>query len=1177
MSSLLTCPQGHRWDRVRIGSGLGAADPVRCPVCGAAGEPLPEEEATAHGDECSTTMPPRGEAPRIIAPYAGSIPGYELLGELGRGGMGVVYKARQPKLNRMVAVKLILAGSQAGPQDLARFRTEAEAAARLQHPNVVQIFEIGEHEGRDGGGPVPYMVMEFVGGGTLAQRFGGRPLAPAHAARLVHTLALAVDAAHRQGIVHRDLKPSNILLAQTEDRGSKIEDRRSKIVDRPAAPLNLRSSILDPRSSILCPKIADFGLAKQLGREGPTQTDTIMGTPSYMAPEQTSSRPGDIGPAVDIYALGAILYELLTGQPPFRGESKMDTLMQVRTLDPVPPSRLQPGVPRDLEIICLHCLRKEPHRRYPSALAFVEDLQSFLEGRSILARPPGTLERVARWASRHRAAAALLLVVGLVVAVGFPGVTGLWLAARQARATAQAEAQHAEQARDEANALRLQAERREARLALERGLSLCEQGEVGGGLTWLAHSLQRTTKLGDTDLEQAIRVNLADWATQFCVPGIRLQHLGEVHRAAFSPDGKTVLVGAGKLAHQYDAATGQPAGPPLTSVGPPRIVWSVACTPDGQAALLGREDGTAELLDAQTGRLILRLAHGTDDVWSVAVSPNGKTLLTAGDGSVRLWDRTTGQSVGQPLEHPRLPGEAALPFHMVIAVAVSPDGKAVLTGSRDHTARLWDAATGQPVGPPLPHTDWVRSVAFSPDGRTLLTGSRDGTAQLWDAETGKPLGEPLRHTHEIEMATFSPDGQLVLTGGRDDAARLWNAATRQPLGPPLPHDGGVGAVAFSPDGSTLLIGGLDGTLRCWRAPRSKALGRPLPHTDVVQSVAFLGPDGRRLGTASPRSVCAWDATTGVLLGKMDTEPRVRSVAYPPDGKTIATGSWHRDVLLWDVPTEPGPSHPPQSHAFALGGGARLAAFTPDGHRLLTVGEMTERQVRVWDVATRRLLEPTFTHETPVVCLTVSPDGLRLATGCRDHTVRLWDTETGVAVGIPLLHPESVKAVAFSPDVKTLTTGCQDGGVRLWEVGTSQLREPSPRHQGPVLAVAFSPDGKRLVTGGGDRAARIWDATTGVALGPSLWHADAVQAVAWSPDGQQILTGGRDRTAQRWQVPPPALGGRVEQIALWVEALTGLELDVSGNARRLEGGALVERRRRLTDPDNAAFAQTVPLP
>jgi WD40 repeat protein/tRNA A-37 threonylcarbamoyl transferase component Bud32 len=1150
MHGQFTCPEGHRWHRARTLGGFLGEEPVRCPVCGAIGEPLSENEPTSHADECTTTMPPPGEPPRVVAAYSGAIPGYEILGELGRGGMGVVYKARQPKLNRMVAVKVILAGSHAGPQDLARFRTEAEAAARLQHPNVVQIFEVGEHEGRDGTGPVPFMVMEYVGGGTLAQRLGGRPLSPAHAARLVQTLAVAVHAAHRQGIIHRDLKPANVLLSS--------------------------SSIRSPATELI-PKIADFGLAKQLGREGPTQTDAIMGTPSYMAPEQSSGRSGDIAPAVDTYALGAILYELLTGRPPFRGETKMDTLMQVRTLDPVPPTRLQPGLPRDLETICLQCLRKEPHRRYATAQALVEDLQRFLEGRPIHARPPGAVERVGRWANRHPTAAALLLVVALVVVVGFPTVTVLWLAAREARAVAQEEAARAKLARDEANMYRSLAERREVRLALERGLSLCEQGEVGSGLVWLAHSLDRATQLGDHDLPDAIRVNLADWATQLAVPATHFQHFGEVHRLAFSADGKTILVGAGTIAQQYAAATGQPVGPLLSPAFPPRKVWSVAYTPDGQEALVGFEDGSAELRNTKTGKVLFHLVHGKDDLWSVAVSRDGKTLVTGGESRAQLWERATGKPVGRPLEHPHLPSEAALPFHMIIAVAFSPDGKAVLTGSRDNTARLWDLATGEPRSPPLPHTDWVRCVAFSPDGRTLLTACRDGTAQLWDAETGKLLGEPLRHTYEMEMAVFSPDGKLILTGGRDDAARLWTAATHQPLGPPLPHDGGVGAVAFSPDGGTLLLGGLDGRSRCWRAPQSKALGQPLTHTDVVLSVAFLGSDGRRLATASPRSACLWDATSGAMLAPLRNSARLRTVAYQADGKMIATDSWDRDVWLWDVPTDPVSQPQPQSQPLGLQGGAHLLSFMPDGKQLLTVSEKEQREVQLWEVGSRKRLDLSFIHETAIVCMAVSSDGLRLATACHDHTVHVWDLKKGAVVWPPLQHPEPVKAVAFSPDGKMLTTGCQDGVVRLWDVDTGQLREPSPRHRGPVLAVAFSPDGRRLATGGGDRAARIWDTESGMALGPPLWHADAVQAVAFSSDGRQILTGARDRTAQRWQVPPEPLGGSDQQIALWVAALTGLELDDAGNVRRLPDDALAEYRRRLAAPENAEFARTVRLP
>lgn len=340
-----------------------------------------------------------------------SIPGYEILSELGRGGMGVVYKARQLKLKRTVAIKMIVAGPQACARDVARFRAEAEAIAAFAHPNIVPVYEAGEHEGRT------YFAMEYVAGGSLAARLTLGTLAAADAARLVETLAQAIVHAHSQGIVHRDLKPGNILLQRVASSqrpvASREESRQASATD---------DWLLATGYS---PKIADFGLAKQLGTEsGQTQTGAILGTPSYMAPEQASDRGVEVGPAADLYALGAILYECLTGRPPFRAATVLQTLEQVQTREPVPPSRLQPGVPRDLETICLKCLEKEPARRYVDGRALAEDLRSFLNGEPIRARRVSLFERGRKWAKRKPTAAALV-AVGLL-AISALAFAGLW-------------------------------------------------------------------------------------------------------------------------------------------------------------------------------------------------------------------------------------------------------------------------------------------------------------------------------------------------------------------------------------------------------------------------------------------------------------------------------------------------------------------------------------------------------------------------------------------------------------------------------------------------------------------------------------------------------------------------------------------------------------------------------
>ena len=333
--------------------------------------------------------------------------GYEILGELGRGGMGVVYKARQTRLNRLVALKMILAGSHASPAALARFRAEAEAVAALQHPNVVQVYDFGEHDG------LPYFAMEFVPGGTLATRVHERPLPPREAAALLAGVADGVQAAHAVGIVHRDLKPENVLLQRTEDRGQKTASGRDP-------------SVLCSLSSVLSPKVTDFGLAKKVDTDdGLTATGAILGTPGYMAPEQAAGAGKSADVRTDVYGLGAILYRVLTGRPPFQAATMTEILMQIMVEEPVPPASLNPGIPADLETVCLKCLEKEPARRYQSAAELADDLRRFLDGMPVTARRVSTIGRARRWARRNpmiaglAAGLALILVAGTVVSTGF--------------------------------------------------------------------------------------------------------------------------------------------------------------------------------------------------------------------------------------------------------------------------------------------------------------------------------------------------------------------------------------------------------------------------------------------------------------------------------------------------------------------------------------------------------------------------------------------------------------------------------------------------------------------------------------------------------------------------------------------------------------------------------------
>ncbi len=1139
-----------------------------CPACDA--KVVGFEQPTAAIRNGASEAPPPQPTWRAGRPHSDtfhaspwpSLPDYEILEQLGSGAAGVVYRARHRGLNRLVALKCI----RVERLDGARVRREAEAVAHLQHPNIVQIYEAFERAGEQ------YLALELVSGGSLEQRLAGKPQPPLPSALLLQTLARAIGYAHERGVVHRDLKPGNILLQIAQDEVPQ------------SAICNLQSAI---------PKITDFGIAKRLDLTLGTVTvrGLVVGTPPYMAPEQARGDNEDVGPAVDIYALGVLLYEMLTGRPPFQGANAFETLRQVISDEPVAPSRLCPQVPRDLETICLKCLAKEPAQRYATAQALADDVQRFLDGKPIEARPTSRWERCAKAVRRHPLVTGLSCIIVLTLLIGLGLVSWEWYQAEEARADADTKSRLEATARQAADQARRDAEQRQARLALDKGLALCEQGEVGQGLVWLVHGLERAVQAGDAGLERAARINLASWHEQLCRPALTVTLPGPARSVAYSPDGRLLAVGLRSgAAYLYDAETGAPRGPCLENwdVFPPRSRNTYALAfqpPHGRVLAIGGGDGRARLWPLTPGpagpphplvhqEIPLLNLVGDFNVWDLAYSKDGKYLATGyEDGKARLWDTASRRELVQ-LDHGRGP---------VLAVAFTRDGF-LLTGARHGGLRLWSIPDGkpvrcagrQPLGPDesedasflVAPPESVFALALSPDGAEVVVGT-DSAVRVYSLVDGKQHNVPLLHPARVVAVDFNPDGQSFLSADNHGHIRIWDAASHLPMCSVIRHDSDLrGAVRYRPGGRQLAVAGWDGVLRCWHVPPRLSVGPALFQSYEVRDAGF-STTGRKIFTATVAGVQWWDPERGEQLGGVwrHTESGLQSAALSPDGRWAFISSYKGKETdqLWNVALGR-----PHAALHAEGYHPARAVFSPSGDLLLTLVddlETVRTGVTWWKLGARK---PTWWREGPrlprTVCAAFHPDGQLIAFGGNDGLVQFWDVPGGCLTPTSLHHPGPVSALAFSCDGTLLAVAGRTGNLRVWDTTRWQPLGPAFGHGDTVHSVAFGADHRALLTASFDSTARFWDAATGVALGAPLRHRAAVYRAAYSPDGAVVLTASRDMTARRWRVPAAPLVGEPALLTTWVEALTGLALEEGGTIGALDPGAVRARRDRIAAAD-----------
>jgi eukaryotic-like serine/threonine-protein kinase len=1051
---------------------------------------------------------------------AGDVIGaYKLRETLGEGGCGVVYVAEQEKpVRRLVALKIIKPGMDTRSV-VARFESERQALAVMEHPNIAKVLEAGATDsGR------PYFVMELVRGVRIAQYCDENQLSVRERLQLFVQVCQAIQHAHQKGIIHRDIKPSNILV--TLQDGTPV------------------------------PKVIDFGIAKATeGRlsEGTVYTHLhhFIGTPAYMSPEQAEMSGLDVDTRADIYSLGVVLYELLAGCTPFDAKELTSSGLEemrrtIREKEPARPSvklrqaqqaehaagspsktgHSQLRIDADLDWIVMKCLEKDRKRRYATANDLAADVTRYLQSEPVAARPPSRLDQIHKSFRRHKVtfAAGSVMALSLVIAL----FASVWKTIEVARAQREKMVEVA------------RAQRETDRQAYAARMGLARQAWEDNDLARLRTLLKETAAYPDRGFEWFY------WQRQAHLDHKTLRgHLGPVLDVSFSPDGTRVLTASmDHTAKIWDARDGTVLRTFRQHKG---AVNSAAWSSNGQWVVTACADGTAAVWNANTGELVQPLLGRIKGLTTARFSPDGQQIITGSlDGTARRWRAATGEQVLPPFVHGGI----------VWSAAFSSDGRRILTAGSDENVIVWDATTGDkspPIQAPRTRTLGVMSPAFcagfSPDGNTIVTVSQDQTAALWNASSGMALSPPAGRAHLLSprqfglplTANFSPDGDRFIVGGLDFTATVWDKTGQTNLFTLKGHEAEIVSAAFSPDGKRIVTGSYDHTAKIWSGTASAETLPLVGQTNLIPTAAF-SPHGERIVTGSwDGTAVVWNATTGErLLPLNHGSNAVWSVAFSPDATRIATGTRGGRLYVWDAFTA--------RKLWSVQGHGTNDVFTiqfsEDGKRILTGGG--DRTARLWDAVTGQELGK-FEHNYPAVFARFAPGSRQIVSVCNDNdrntqedaTGVVWDAETGQKL-FPLKdHLNGFRGVAWSANGQFIVTGCVDWKATVWDAVTGQARFPLTGHHGQVMHIAISPDGRRIFTGGFDNTTRVWDAATGAEL--LTLKGGLLDSPGISPDGRQIVLGA---------FPP----------AYVVEAASPEEVE-RWNEEKRQADARIERERR----------------
>ena len=984
------------------------------------------------------------------------IQGYRLVYEIGRGGMGTVWKCTQIATGLSFAIKMVL-DKKEEPPDLVRFMTESVTMASIHHPNVVRVHEFGNEQG------CPFLVMEFMPGGSLGEKIrSDQRLDQMKAAKLLGDICKGVQAAHDLGIVHRDLKSDNILFDDNQN-----------------------------------PKVIDFGLAKQPEGLSKTVSHAVLGTPLYMSPEQAEGKSRFVGPSADIYALGVILYECLTGTLPFQGENPLQILRMISQSNPESPRRRVPLLHRDIERICLKCLGKDPAERYLSCRDLAEDLERFIKGQPLRAHYTSSFSRLWYWAKRNKPLAATIGSAVLFLFVAAFGFAGLSIWALSERNNSRISENNAVQSEERAVRQQNVAESHLYISNIQRALTEWTNGRPQTARERLEQSPFERRGWEHNYVHTMVESN------QVVLAG----HTAEVQGVAYSPDGKWIASASDdRTIKIWDAHQGILV---KTFDDHHDFVRGVCFSKDGSILATASANGLIKIRRPNSWETIQTINVDLEEVDGLyfgkcfAISPDGKTvsMATLKKGFAVFWDTETGK-IKKKLKHD-------LAFSNQITF--SNKGNLFLSAMHSNMVSLWNINDGNLVRNfKKESNDAEKAVCFSEDGEKIASGGDDKKVRIWNAKSGKLIHVLTGHKDTVTAVAFSPNGKWIASGSDDHTIRIWDVDSGNFVRLLKGHGHVIRGICFSPDGGKLVSGSWDGTVRVWNYLSDQSNKTVQLDSKRTRDVSF-SPDGKYIVAAKD------DGSILVLSDKKEylTKPIGKSkrvhffgVCFSPNGEQVLGAGSDSSIYIWDFPGRK-LSRVLEGHQSNV----QSLCYTPDGQKVVSGSD--DHLVKIWDAKDLRLLKTLDNHKLNVLSVSVSPNGKWIASASADKTIKIWDAEDFTLKWDLLASSGSVRCVAFSPDSKRLVSGDADKNIRIWDVDSGNPIWTLRGHIDGITRVSFSPDGKRILSCSFDNSLKLWDAETGSEILTLAEHTSSVRSAKFSPDGKTIASVGDDGLLIIW--------------------------------------------------------------